>query len=172
MPLTAGDLVVRTLSPDNRSTANTFATLAEIDDTVKFRMDAAAWDALDTDLRVRAIVSAYRDLCRLTWMTNTARSQSRDYEFDSLSGVGYEGYNRPPLEFTDFQQAVREAQAAQVMAIVHGTQVRDMAREGIRMTRALTGSEMEFTGYRGPVCGEAREILARWVDQPRMGRMR
>ena len=48
---------------------------------------------------------------------------------------------------------------------------RDMARDGIKMNRALTGSEVEFSGYLGPVCAEAKEVVAPYLElYPRMRR--
>ncbi len=81
--------------------------------------------------------------------------------------------DHPPLHDRRFRLKIREAQAAQVMFILAGTQIRDMARDGVRFTKTLSNSEMEITGYRGAVCAEAKEIIAPWIEfAPRRKRMR
>ena len=166
--LTQADLIVRSSNNEpNLTQANTFATYAELEAEIRFRMDSGLWTRVNEDLHIRAAGSAYRDLIRQSWL-NSGRDQSRDYEADLILSAP----NSPPLGDQDFMVAIKRAQAAQVMFILAGTQVRDMARDGVRLHKNLSGSEMEFTGYRNAVCAEALEILARWIDlQPRLRRM-
>lgn len=168
MSLTAADIVVRIANDEaSRDTANSFATLEELDRFIRFRMDADLWASVDEELRVRAAVSAYRDLVRLPWSSSVGLPQNRDIEFSTA-----EDGDHPPLHDRRFRLKVKEAQAAQVMFILAGTQVRDMAREGVRFTKTLMNSEMEITGYRGAVGAEAREIISPWIETaPRSKRM-
>ncbi len=164
------DLVLRTSNDDaNRAVATTWLGLEDMEEIIRKRFDANAWDVLDEDLKVRAMIAAYHDIDRLAWSNYGGESQSKDYEFNMRFG----DTNDPPIEDARFILAVKRAQAAQTMFYVRGTTIREMARDGIRMTLALSGSEMEFTGFRGAVCAEAREILGKWVEwNPRMRRMR
>ena len=58
------------------------------------------------------------------------------------------------------------------MFILGGTQIRDMAAAGVKVSKTMANSEMEITGYRGAVCTEALEIIGPWIDnQPRMRRI-
>lgn len=166
--VSTSDLTLRTdNTAANIAAANSWVTLDEMELLVRFRMDVLMWNMQDEDTRVRAMVAAYKDLEKLTWRSAGTGSQSRDFEFQITVQN-----NDPPIEDAVFLRLVKDAQAAQAMFIVAGTQVRDMAREGIRMHRALKGAEMEFTGYKGAVCTEAKEILAEYiVSQPRMRRM-
>lgn len=163
------DLVKRTANTDaNKLAANTWGDETEIDDIIKFRFDAQVWNNAPEELRVRAMVSAYRDIDRLSWDSSYGTAQNRDYSF----GGHFNDPNDPPIDDTDFMNAILHAQAAQIMFILNGTQVRDMARIGIRMTKTLSNSEMEITGYSGAVCAEAREFIAKWIElMPRRRRM-
>jgi len=159
--LSADDLILRTSNTeDQKINANSFATLDELEAFIRFRMDRDIWFTQEEDMKVRAAVQAYRDINRLTWRTDRGLNQARDYEFNMDFGL----INEPPFDDTRFPPRVKEAQAAQAMYYLRGTQVRDMARDGISMTRALSGSELEFKGYRGAVCTEAKEILAWWIE--------
>lgn len=171
MPLMEDDIIVRVQSaPTVTDVENSFATLEQLDDLIKFRMDADVWSAASEDLKVRAAVSAYRDLMKLAYRSFYGRLQNRDYEFPTTVTVR-DTVTWPPMEDPEFVIAIRQAQSAQVMYLMNGTQVRDMAREGIRMSRSL-GADMEFTGYKGAVCAEAMEIIGRWVEiMPRMRRL-
>lgn len=166
--LYADDLIVRTHHAEpHKFQANSFATLEELDNVIKFRVDAAVWEALSESDRVRVAVAAYKDLIKLCWSNQVGLSQSRDYEFDMRYGVTTD----PPIGIPDFDHRIREAQAIQAVWIASGTQARDMARDGIKMNRALTGSEVEFSGYLGPVCAEAKEVVAPYLElYPRMRR--
>lgn len=166
--LTPADLVVRISNAEpHKFEANSFAALEDLDKVVKFRPDAGLWYAQSESDRVRVAVAAYEDLIKLTWSSFAGRSQSRDYGFGQRLGP----VNEPPLEDAEFQWRVRKAQAIQALFILAGTQARDMARDGIRLTRNLTGSEVELTGYAGPVCVEAIEVLAPYLElQPRLRR--
>jgi hypothetical protein len=175
MALTAADLKIRTASqPSADDDENSFATLAELSNLIKFRVDAGVWDLASEEVKVRAAATAYADLMKLTFRRYGDGSQSRDYEFSTqFAAAGFvEQVSWPPMEDLGFARAIKKAQAAQAMFILNGTQVRDMAREGIRMSRGLVGAEMEFTGYRGAVCVEAIELVAHWVElMPRMRRL-
>ncbi|MDX5368165.1 MAG: hypothetical protein LPL29_02210 [Alphaproteobacteria bacterium] len=161
MPLSASDIIVRTANTEpNKSEANSFVTLTEAENLAKFRLDALVWDTQSVDTKIRALASAYDEIIRLSFSHFGGRSQSRDYEFEDL----FERENSPPLDDAEFVAAVKKAQVVQAIYLLGGTQVRDMAREGITMSRALSGSEMEFKGYRGPVCTEAKELLSRWIE--------
>lgn len=166
--VSTADLIVRTNNTDaNIAAANTFATWDEMEQLVRFRLDVNLWNGMNEDFQIKAMVAAYNDLIRLSWQSYGAGAQNRDYEFPVFVAT-----NNPPLDDSEFVRIVKEAQAAQVMFILGGTQVRDMARDGVRLHRALTGVEMEFVGYKGAVCGEAKEILAQYINiQPRMRRM-
>lgn len=170
MTVTAADLIVRVSNDEvHRRQANTWATLAEIDGIAKFRVDVALWAARTEDERVRLAVTAYEDIGRLSWSCFHGRSQSRDYGWVDLYGdpVGCS----PLVNNPDFIYSVKKAQVAQIMFLIAGTQVRDMAREGIMMTRMLTGSEIEFSGYRGACGAETMEILSNWIEiSPRLTR--
>lgn len=163
-------LVVRTTSPDNVETATTFGTLQELDSVINRRPDIEVWASASGLTRLRAVVQAYEDLIRLLWQNRGGNPQSRLTDFP---GYEYESeITYPPLDDPDFVIAIRKAQAIQALYILAGTQVRDMAREGISLTRALSGSEMEIRGHRGTICAEAKEVLGRWVvHQPRLKRM-
>lgn len=164
MTLTSSDITIRTGNDSaNKRAANSWATITEIDDIIKFRVDAGLWTSRSEDEKVRLAVTAYNDMRSLVWSCSHGRSQSRDYGYADITGSGSAGCD-PQVNDADFMIDVKRAQAAQIMFIAAGTQVRDMAREGVTITRALTGSEMEFTGYRGPVGGEALDILADWVE--------
>ena len=162
------DIVIRSSNDEaNIDAANSFATYAEIESGVKFRMDDGLWDALTEDRQVKAMSSAYNDIIRLSWKRRHF-SQSRDVEGVDLFGAN----NLPPIENPAFVKDVKRAQIAQVMYICGGTQIRDMTRQGIRVHKNLSGAEMEFGGYRGPVCAESLEILADWIElAPRRKRM-
>ena len=148
--------------------ANSFISFEQAEDEIRFRPDVGIWDTFDESAQVRALVQAYKDLLTLTWSNEYGRSQSKDYEFR----LRFASVNEPPIEDAEFQWRIKRAQAAQALFLLGGTQVRDMARDGILMTRALTGSEMEFTGYRGAVCTEAKEILAPYIEiMPRRRRL-
>lgn len=162
MAVTSGDVVVRTSnSQSDQDNANSFVSHSDIEDIIEFRMDADVWNDATEDLQVRAMVSAYEDIRRLPWSNTPGLSQSRDYEFGSRFGVG--GDN-PPIEDSDFLRDVKKAQAAQTIWILAGTQVRDFSRDGVRMSKSLSGAEMEVTGYRGAVCAEAKELLAPYIE--------
>jgi hypothetical protein len=162
------DLVIRIdNTAANVAAANSWATFAEMEQSVRFRMDVLLWNTQVEDVQVRAMVMAYKDLTRLTWRSAGAGAQNRDHEFPLFIQQ-----NEPPTDDVDFIRLVKEAQSAQTMFILAGTQVRDMAREGVRLSRSLKGAEMEFTGYKGAVCTEAKELLAEYiVAHPRMRRM-
>lgn len=164
-------LVVRTQTPDNKSVANTFFSLGDLDAVARGRMDSRVWQEADHDTRIRAIVQAYEDLIRCRWQAvGYGEPQSRITDFP-----GYEYNNElaePPIWDPDFLAELVKAQTAQACYILAGTQVRDMAREGIILTRALQGAEMEIAGYRGAICAEVREILRDWIaSTPRRRRM-
>jgi hypothetical protein len=59
----------------------------------------------------------------------------------------------------DFDNRIRQAQAIQCVFIAGGTQARDLAREGVRVTEGINGARTTFAGYRGPVCPEAMETI-------------
>ena len=173
MALTATDLKPRTQSvPTEADDENTFATLGELDGIIKFRIDSAVWDAANEDLRVRAAATAYSDLMKLAYRNFGGLSQSRDYSFPTGNVGGRdEQICFPPIEDSRFAIAIKKAQAAQVMFLLNGSQVRDMAREGITMSKGLVGADMWFTGYKGAVCTEAMEQISRWVElMPRLRR--
>ena len=163
---TFDDLVLRDSNTAlNKSEANTWADQADLEDVIKFRMDADLYDTADDATKVRAIVSAYRDLDKLSWTSYGIAQNRQSMEFDVA-------YNDAPLSDDDFQRVIIAAHATQVMYVLAGTQVRDMAAQGITLTRALTGVETEFQGYRGPVCSEAMELLSGFVENnPRFRRM-
>lgn len=163
---TAADIIVRTNNTEpHKHDANSFAALDEVTAFIGFRLDGGIWAGMPEDDRVRATVSAYRELVRLTWRRNDPIGQSRDIAPWS------EVDNDPPLDDPQFVRLVKQAQAVQALYLANGSQVRDMARDGIKMTRQLTGSELEISGYQGPVCAEAREILAHYIDlMPRLRR--
>lgn len=159
-------LIVR--NANNKLEANTWATMQELHEIAEDRPDAAVWFNAPNDVRENAVKQAYYELARLTWSAEGPGSQSKDYEFRMRFYVNDE----PPMDDEEFVVRIKRAQVAQAIYILTGTQVRDMAREGIRMSRALSGSEMEFTGYLGPVCAEALEILGPYVEIfPRFKRM-
>jgi hypothetical protein len=55
--------------------------------------------------------------------------------------------------------------------IAVGTQVRDMARDGARVTEGINGARTTFAGYRGPVCAEAIETISPYLElMPRLKR--
>lgn len=167
----AGDLIVRTdNSQDQIDRANTFADLDALDDVLKFRPDADLWFEQTEERRVQAAVAAYKDICKLTWSTTTGRGQSTEY--GPFEYAGLNPPSRPPVEDRDFRRIVSEAQACQIAFILAGTQMRDLAREGTTETGALLGSQTVVAGYRGPVCAEAMELLARYIERfPRNRRM-
>jgi hypothetical protein len=112
-------------------------------------------------------VAAYKDLLKLTWSNTVGLSQSRDYEFDMRYGVVVD----PPIGIPDFDNRIRHAQAIQCLFIAAGTQARDMSRDGVRVTEGINGARTTFTGYRGPVCGEAIESLSPYLElMPRLKR--
>ncbi|KAA0573360.1 hypothetical protein [Azospirillum sp. Sh1] len=165
MPVTRSDIVLR-VSNDaaNRQTANSFVTYEEMVDLVKFRVDRQLWDERSEDEQVRAMVAAYEDVVRLPFSRRFGRSQSMDNEWVELFGEPAMG--ECPLEDPEFVWSVRKCQAIQTLYILGGTQVRDMAREGVLGTRAVAGRNTEtfFAGYRGPVCVEAIEVIARHLN--------
>lgn len=162
MALTAADLVPRTSNEQTQLfAANTFATHAELAGIIKFRVDHGLWDVQPEEEQVRVAVAAYEDLIKLCWSNERGTSQSKDYEFQMRFGSGV---NEPPIEDAEFLWRITKAQAVQALYILAGTQVRDMAREGIRLTRALSGSDMEFIGYLGPACAEAKELLTIFLE--------
>jgi len=164
--ITGDDLIVRTA--DNRTTANTWVDYEAMAELTKFRFDKLPWDAATVDQQCTAMAMAYYDISRLNWGGELGMSQSRDYSFNGQ----FSSLRDPPFNDVDFQEAIGRAQAAQTLFLLQGTQVREMARAGIRMHRALTGNELEFPGYRGAVCTESLEILAPFVDMfPRGRRM-
>jgi hypothetical protein len=112
-------------------------------------------------------VAAYKDLLKLTWSNTVGLSQSRDYEFDLRFGVTAD----PPIGIPDFDHRIREAQAIQALFIASGTQARDMARDGVRVTEGINGARTTFTGYFGPVCNEAIEVISPYIElMPRLRR--
>jgi hypothetical protein len=160
-------ITVRTTS--NKDTATSFATFGEIETIIHERPDYEAWFLKPIDQRKKLIVTAYRDLNKLVWSSYRGYSQNREYWQDRILWEP----NDPPVDDPEFAIAIRRAQAAQAMYLCLGSQVRDMAREGVILTRALMGAEMEISGYKGPVCAEAIECIGRWVDlMPRLKRMR
>lgn len=164
MAVDKGALVVRTL--DNRNEATTYATYEELAAICELRFDARLWENADEKTQIRAMVQAFRDLETLVWSNYGGYAQNRDYEFQMRFAP-----SDPPLDDPDFVVQIKRAQAAQVMYILSGTQVRDMAAEGVSLTRALSGSDLEIKGYRGRVCVEAIELIGRWVElYPRMRR--
>lgn len=171
--LDASALIKRTLA--NADTANTFATYAELMAVINQRADFRVIDPVPLADRVRFIIQAYRDLDALTWVTNNAYAFSSQTLFspsDFNTGTYALTKEQPPLNSPGFAAAVTRAQAAQVLYLISGTQIRDMAAEGVRLTRSLSGVETEITGYRGRVCVEAIEIISRWVElMPRLRRM-
>lgn|GEM_PF-6888853 len=171
MALPAADLVPRTSNEQTQLfRANTFATRAELGDIIKFLVDPGLWDTQPEEEQVRVAVAVYEDLIELCWTNERGESQSKDYEFQMRFGSGV---NEPPIEDPEFLWRIRKAQAVQAIYILAGTQVPDMAREGIKLTRALSGSDLEITGYLGPVCAEAKELLAIFLElQPRIRRLR
>jgi hypothetical protein len=113
-------------------------------------------------------VAAYKDLLKLTWSNTVGLSQSRDYEFDMRYGVVVD----PPIGIPDFDHRIREAQAIQALFIASGTQARDMARDGVRVTEGINGARTTFTGYFGAVCNEAIEVVAPYIElMPRLRRL-
>lgn len=163
------NLVQRTSNEEtNITAANTFGTFTEIEAEVQMRQDSNLWVNATEEVVVKAMMMAYRDLVRLTWRNDPGLNQARDYEFAYRFGQ----INYPPIDDDEFLRDIKRAQAAQTMFIMAGTHVRDMARDGIRIHKNLSGAELEFTGYKGAVCSEAKEIMARWIEnQPRMRRM-
>lgn len=160
------DLVVRT--SDNRLSANTFATYEEFEAIIKFRPDVGIWNVANEGQQVRAMAQAYEDISRLTWTPYGGRSQNKDYEFRYKFDITDE----PPLDDEEFRVLVKKAQAIQTLYILGGTQVRDMSRDGIRLSRQLTGAEMEFSGLQHTVCVEARQVIAPYLElSPRIRRM-
>lgn len=163
---TMDDLVVRVGNGDeDKLTANTWASQDDLEEVIKFRMDSDLYSEADEATQVKAIVAAYKDIDKLSW-TSYGQAQNREhFEFDI-------GRNDAPVSDTDFQRVIIQAQANQVMYILAGTQVRDMAAQGISITRALQGAETEIMGYRGPVCTEALEMLSGFIEMnPRVKRM-
>lgn len=157
---TPDELVVRTYG--NELEANTFATYAAIEAVLRFRLDAGNWPVMPQGDKVRAIVSAYHDLEQLPWLRYEWRrtSQTRDIG----SALFEDERADPPVEDELFQKLIARAQAAQVIFLLGGAQVRSLQRDRIRLTRQLQGSEMEIAGYEGGVCVEALEILAPFLD--------
>lgn len=166
---TQSSLVVRINNTEAlRATANTWATYDALAAEINMRMDADVFFNQDDTIQIRAIVAAYRDIDKVTWKSGGALNQSRDYEFGQL----FTSVLDAPFGDPFFDQRILQAHVAQTMYVLNGTQVRDMAAQGIRLSRSMTGVDMEFTGYRGPVCTEAMEILSPYIETaPRMKRM-
>lgn len=165
LSVSPSDLVVRTV--DNEETANTFASYADMVEAIRFRADSSYWERSSLTDQCRAMVGAYTELNRLPWIEHweIVREQSRDLE----SSIFNYGRPQPPLHDSLFRKRIVEAQAAQVCWLLGGTKIRDMQRDGIRLSRSLQGSEMEYVPYRGPICVEAREILFQFVEaMPRL----
>ena len=77
----------------------------------------------------------------------------------------------PPIGIPDFDNRVRQAQAIQCAFIAAGTQARDLARDGVRVTEGINGARTMFAGYRGPVCAEAMETISPYLElMPRLKR--
>ena len=105
-------------------------------------------------------MAAYKDLIKLIWSNSVGLSQSRDYEFDLRYGV----IVAPPIGIPDFDHRIGQAQAIQALFIAAGTQARDLAREGVRVTEGINGARTTFAGYRGPVCPEAMETISPYLE--------
>jgi hypothetical protein len=171
MPLSVSntDLIVRVYG--NADVATTWTTRDGIEEKMRFRLDAQVWDACVEEDQIRIMIQAYNDLARLPWSGSAGRS-SQDYDVEAYNLFGYNDLGpEPPLHSPAFQRRIVEAQVAQIIWLLQGTQIRDLQRDGVRMTRQLQGSELDIAGYRGPVSIEAIELLEPFIDlQPKLSR--
>ena len=169
MPLTASDLTVRSdNSSQARLNSNSFVSLTDAIRIADFRLDGSGFVGASEDSQVKALASSYEEIRRLPW-GDRRFAQNRDYESADLisNDVDY-----PPLEDPEALVAIKKAQVVQAIYLMTGAPVRDMQRQNIVMSAALSGSEMAFAGYRGAVCVEVIELLGPWLElTPRTKRM-
>jgi hypothetical protein len=163
MPLlevTEDDLVVRTVA--NEAVATTFCALDRLEDALRLRLDSGVWEAAPAADRIKAAIQAYHELADLPWLRYDWRRSNQRRDAGSL--LFDEERPMPPVEDELFQQRIPRAQTVQALHLLQGTEIRLLQRDGVRLTRQLQGSEMEIAGYKGPVCVEALEILAPFLD--------
>lgn len=166
---TADDLVP--LVVGNEATANTFADLVELEGELRFHRNAHFWAGASEVDQVRAAVSAYRELVRLPWsaandvLFSRFRGMTQTRIIDSTFHPAVPDLVVTLLADEERRPMLVRAQAAQTIYLLGGTQIRDLQQDGIKLSRQLQGAEIEITGYRGPVCVEALEILAPFIDR-------